>query len=37
MAWPIARSAGVPTRASFPLMMFVNSDNMDIPLLLFVL
>jgi predicted permease len=33
LAWPIARSAGVAVRTFVPPMMFVNSGNMGIPLL----
>ncbi|MCU0833124.1 MAG: AEC family transporter [Chromatiaceae bacterium] len=33
LAWPIARAAGVAVRTFAPPMMFVNSGNMGIPLL----
>lgn len=33
LAWPIARAAGVAVRTFVPPMMFVNSGNMGIPLL----
>lgn len=33
LAWPIARAAGVAARTFVPPMMFVNSGNMGIPLL----
>lgn len=33
LAWPIARAAGVSVRTFAPPMMFVNSGNMGIPLL----
>lgn len=33
IAWPAARLSGIPTRTLVPPMMFVNSGNMGIPLL----